>query len=97
MQKDLQEAERLFAQMKADGLKPNEPTYTTMLMGYRQLGQDPETTPQTALQLFEELRESERLNEIVFTALIGVLGKFRRYNEMNHYFMVMRRRYLVYF
>ncbi|KAM5566290.1 pentatricopeptide repeat-containing protein [Rosa sericea] len=73
----LKKAERLWVEMKRDGVKPSVVTYGTLVEGYCRMRR-----PEIAMELVGEMRrEGIEPNAIVFNPIIDALGEAGRFKE----------------
>ncbi|KAL6215180.1 hypothetical protein ACLB2K_014611 [Fragaria x ananassa] len=73
----LKKAERLWVEMKSDGVKPSVVTYGTLVEGYCRMRR-----PEIAMELVGEMRrEGVEPNAIVFNPIIDALGEAGRFKE----------------
>ncbi|KAK4420038.1 Pentatricopeptide repeat-containing protein, mitochondrial [Sesamum alatum] len=73
----LKHAERLWAQMKKENVKPTVVTYGTIIEGLCRMGR-----PDTAMELLNEMKtEGVEPNAIVYNPIIDALGEAGRFKE----------------
>lgn len=79
-------AMRLFARMRAEGIKPGAITWTTLITGYHQSGK-----PELAMELIEQMKRSGTVPDVfTWTSMISGLTQNGRKNEALSFFHEMQ-------